>query len=68
MKLLLWRKLALIIAVLFGISVGIIIGQYVLLSWVGNLIIDIFQLSPDEAANFYNEFMQNIYHVLKGMG
>jgi hypothetical protein len=59
-----WRKIGYVTSVLFGICLGIIIGEMILLNWVGNVIVNMFQLTHEEGLGFINEFMQNIRRVL----
>jgi hypothetical protein len=60
-----WRKVGYFCIYITGILFGIIIGQLILLNFVSHTIVNLFQLTPEQSADFYNKFYQSIRGIVK---
>jgi hypothetical protein len=50
---------------LISFLIGWILSSYYLYSVVSNIIIHVFNLNPEQSANFFNELMQHIGGILR---
>lgn len=54
-----------VFGLLLGLFAGCAITIYFIFNWAGNLIIHIFNLSPEESAQLLNNLMGSIGQILK---